>query len=247
MRRTSTAVTAALACLVLGAVVAGCTLDDAAERGSAEQMLDDANDAMRALKSVTIDSVTTMPSGDDYSSRLTTDLKSNCSFRTTSVTGARLEQIRIGETDYVRPDRAYLEESGRTMTGVKEQNRWIKTPVSAAHPGGGLATCTWQFTSFGVAVKGASTKVDGRRAFSLTVTDTAGTAGKAGKEGAGGKQGTGGTYTFYVATEGKPYILRVIYKGADHHSTTTFSAFDEPLNVRPPAQADVVDMNGIGR
>lgn len=45
-----------------------------------------------------------------------------------------------------------------------------------------------------------------------------------------------GTYAFYVATEGEPCILKTVYKGADLDTTTTFSAFDKPLDVRPPAK-----------
>ncbi|MFE0652655.1 hypothetical protein ACFVZH_29180 [Streptomyces sp. NPDC059534] len=56
----------------------------------------------------------------------------------------------------------------------------------------------------------------------------------------------GGRYTFYVATEGKPYILKVVYKGAGRQSTTSYSAFDEPLDVRPPAEADILDMSAAG-
>lgn len=50
-----------------------------------------------------------------------------------------------------------------------------------------------------------------------------------------------GTYTFYVATEGKPYILKVTYKGTGYQSTTLFGDFDRPVDVRPPAKADVLD------
>ncbi|GHH90677.1 hypothetical protein GCM10017779_11340 [Streptomyces capillispiralis] len=38
-----------------------------------------------------------------------------------SVTGAGLEQVRIDETDYVRPNRTYPEESGRHMVGADRQ------------------------------------------------------------------------------------------------------------------------------
>ncbi|MBP2401246.1 hypothetical protein [Streptomyces syringium] len=220
-------VTAALACLVVGATVAGCT-DGATttKEPSAERMLDDANDTMNALTSVTIDGNTTKAAGGGYSNHLTTDLKDRCASRTTwATTGAALEQVRIGATDYVRPNRTYLKQwSGRSMTGSKDQSRWAKVPAGEAKAGDGLAECTWEFVSFGVATKGERTVVDGTPAVPLTVTDEA---------------DKGGSYTFYVATEGKPYILKVVYKGTEFHSTTSFSAFDKPLDVRPPAKADV--------
>ncbi|WP_257004454.1 hypothetical protein [Streptomyces sp. SA15] len=226
--------TAALTCLVVGATVAGCTNGTTAEEPSAKQMLDDANDTMNDLKSVTIDMVNSVPDRGSFSSRVTTDLKANCVSKTTWAKGTSLEQIRIGETDYVRPNRAYIERwSGKAMSGTGDQKRWIKTPTSNAQPGDGLSDCTRPFASFGKARKGAPTKVDGTPAIPLMVTD------KADKD--------GGTYTFYVATKGKPYILKVVFKGPEYVSTTTFSAFDKPMDVRPPAKTDVLDASAIGR
>ncbi|GGR46108.1 hypothetical protein [Streptomyces netropsis] len=115
---------------------------------------------------------------------------------------------------------------------MKGQSRWIKAPSSRAHAGDGLAECTREFTSFGVAKKGEPTKVNGTPAIPLVVTDEA---------------DKGGSYTFYVATGSKPYILKAVYKSPELHSTTSFSAFDKPLDVRPPAKADVLDAGDIGR
>ncbi|GAA0480127.1 hypothetical protein GCM10009544_47610 [Streptomyces stramineus] len=39
------------------------------------------------------------------------------------------------------------------------------------------------------------------------------------------------------ATDGKPYILKVVCKSPALRSTTSFSAFDKPSDVRPPAEA----------
>lgn len=209
----------------------GCADGTAAEELSAEQMLDQANDTMNALKSVTIDEDTIVTAGGGYSGHLTTDRKDRCASRTTWTEGAALEQIRIGGTDYVRPNRAYLKRwSGKETTGAKDQKRWIKTPASEARPGDGLAECPRKFTSFGVVTKGKPTKVSGHRAIALVATD---------------KADKGGSYTFYVATEGKGYIMKVVYKGAKFRSTTSFSGFDDPLDVHPPAKADVLDTSDI--
>ncbi len=229
MRTIPTTVTAALACLVMGVAVTGCADDSAAEPVSADQMLDDANATMRALTSVSIDAVTKVTGGDDRSSRLTTDLKGKCSFKSTSSTGASIEQIRIDGMDYVRPNRTYLEESGRHMVGADKQDRWVKTPAGKSQPGDGLSQCTHKFASFGRVEKGQLTRVNGAPAIRLKVTD--------GKE---------GSFTFYVATKGKPYIFKVVYKDDEFDTTTSFSAFDEPLDVQPPDEAKVLDMSGIG-
>ncbi|MFI0774667.1 hypothetical protein [Streptomyces sp. NPDC021212] len=202
--------TAALACLALGAAVAGCTRSAAAEKPSAskeptaQQMLDAANDTMKALRSVTVDANAFDASGEDRSTRLRTDLKGRCASKTTWATGRSLEEMRIDGTDYVRTN----------------QGRWSAAPSREAKPEEGITGCTWPFTTFGVAKKRKPTEVNGSPARRLLVTD---------------KADGGGTYTFYIATEGKPYILKVVYEGAVYHSITTFSAFDEPLDVRPPA------------
>ncbi|AVV46685.1 hypothetical protein C6376_40415 [Streptomyces sp. P3] len=229
MRTTSAAVRVVLASVAAGAALTGCADDSAAKEPSAQQMLRNADKAMSALKSVTINSDTTSAStGDGHTSRLTTNFKDRCTFRTTSKSGAVLEQIRVGATDYIRPNRAYLKESGRNMTSTGEQNRWIKTSSSTSTPGDGLADCTWTFSSFGtVGAKGERAKVNGTPATPVTVTD---------------KADKGGTYTVYIAAEGKPYILQVAYKGPKYRTTTSFSDFDEPLTVRPPAEADVLDL-----
>ncbi|MFD3619406.1 hypothetical protein ACFWWT_30010 [Streptomyces sp. NPDC058676] len=223
--------TVALACVTTGGAVAGCSGSSSADEPSAEQLLDEANDTMKALKSVTVEAkTTTVASGEGFTSRLTTDLEGACRSSRTWTNGARLEQIRIGDADYVRPNRAYLELAGKDVAGAGEQERWVKSPASETAEEDGLSDCTHPFSSFGKATKGEPTEVDGRPAMALVVTD------KAVKTGA---------YTFYVATKGKPYLLKVVYKGTDYRSTTTFSAFDEPLDVRPPAETDVLDASGL--
>ncbi|MGW2839705.1 hypothetical protein ACWCWD_18110 [Streptomyces sp. NPDC001493] len=234
---------AASVCLFVGVTVAGCTDDgttgggggsadgSTAKGASAGRMLDDANATMRGLASVTIKTVTRESGGDVTSSQLSTDLKATCAFTTTSPTGARLEQIRTDGTDYVRPNRAYLEESGHDVAGTRQPDLWAKTPVSAAQPGDGLAGCTQEFASFGAVTKGEATEIDGTPARALKSAD-----------------GTdeGGSFTFYVATEGKPYLLKVVYEGNGVATTTSFSAFDKPLDVHVPDATEVVDTAALG-
>ncbi|MET7517089.1 hypothetical protein ABZS88_27115 [Streptomyces sp. NPDC005480] len=232
MGKISTAITATAACLALGATVTSCSGDAGTDERSAEQLLNDAYKTMKSLKSVTVDADTTSAGGKHSTSRLRTDLKSTCTFKSSSESGAALEQIRIGETDYIRPNRAYLDQwSGQETPSAAEQVHWIKKSSSESAPGDGLSDCTWPFTTFGKAKKGKPTTIGGHQAIALTVTD-----GKV----------KGGAYTFHVATEGKPYLLNVTYKGPDFRTTTTFSAFNKPLEVEPPAEGDLLDLSGIG-
>ncbi|QOV41325.1 hypothetical protein IM697_27815 [Streptomyces ferrugineus] len=214
-----------VACLLVGAALTGCAAgDDGAEKSAAE-LLDEANDTMRALRSVTIDVSSARDSGT-VTTRLRTDLKDRCTARTTWADKGSLEQIRIGGTDYVRPDETYLENwSGRPVADIRPK-QWAKVPADEAQPGDGLAACTWTFESFGTAKKGEATRVGGRDAIALHVTD------EADKE---------GTYTFHVATEGTPHLLKAVHQGGGNVTTTSFGAFDEPLDIRPPAAEPVVD------
>jgi hypothetical protein len=196
VRTVATAVTTALTCLLTGAALSGCGAGATTGERSADQMLDDANATMRALTSVTVDVATTTPKGATVTSHLVTDLDDRCRGKTTWSEGGSLEQIRIGETDYVRPDRTYLQKWSGDTTVRTRQNLWAKTPASQARPDDGLTSCTHPFTFFGTAKKGETTSVNGGKALALIVTDDAD------KE---------GTYTFYVATEGQPYLLKTVY------------------------------------
>ncbi|MFF6952681.1 hypothetical protein ACFZAD_28985 [Streptomyces iakyrus] len=50
--------------------------------------------------------------------------------------------------------------------------------------------------------------------------------------------------TGYVADEGEPYLLKTGYKSAAQRTTTSFSGFDAPLNVRAPKPGEVLSAGG---
>lgn len=78
------------------------------------------------------------------------------------------------------------------------------------------------------ATRGGTTTVDGTPAIVLHEKD--------GKD----------TYTLYVATEGKPYLLKVVSKSADAPGTVTFGDFDTPVPAEKPAGKvmDLDEMSG---
>ncbi|MFJ3673475.1 hypothetical protein ACIPSE_44205 [Streptomyces sp. NPDC090106] len=216
-----------LVCLLAGAAVSGSAGGGASagERLSAQELLDAANETMGELRSATVVARSTGTQAG-LATRVRTDFDDHCVRALTwEETGAVLEQIRIGETDYVRPNRAYLEDwSGKAMTG--DPKLWSRTPASEARSSDGIIGCGWPFDSFGTAVRRGTTELDGTEAVELTVT---------------AKAYPDDTYTFFVAAEGRPYILKVVYESAEMTTTTTFSEFDEPLDIRPPSPKRVLD------
>ncbi|WP_307853839.1 hypothetical protein [Streptomyces tagetis] len=208
----------------------GCGSGDPARDPSARDLLDRANAAMRRLDSVRIEYTTTTERGGTITSRQVTDLSGRCVTTITWSQGGRLEQIRIGETDYVRPDRAYLQRWKKDGSATAEQRLWVRTPVTEASAAEGLGDCPREFRSFGTVTKGETTRVGGRAARELHVVD--------GEPGAG-------TYVFSVATEGTPYVLKVVYRDDVYDTTTTFGDFDASLDIRPPKDAEVVDGDDV--
>ncbi|MBR8639753.1 hypothetical protein KEF29_11685 [Streptomyces tuirus] len=227
-----TVTTTAVTCLLVGAALAGCGAGGNGEEKSAGDILDEANATMRKLRSVTVEISNRTPDGS-VTNRLVTDLDSRCRSKTTWAGGSALEQIRLGGTDYVRPNRAYLQKWKKDPGVAGEQKLWVKTPVDPAGTGGDdLASCERPFDSFGTAKKGGASRVGDTEALEVIVTD------KADKE---------GTYTFYVAAEGKPYLLKTVYKSAAQQTTTSFSGFDAPLDIQAPKPAEVLSVPGGSR
>ncbi|MFH8464180.1 hypothetical protein [Streptomyces sp. NPDC017991] len=53
------------------------------------------------------------------------------------------------------------------------------------------------------------------------------------------------TYTLYVATEGKPYLLKVVSKSAKDPGTVTFGDFDTPVPAETP-KGKILDLDTLG-
>lgn len=121
-----------------------------------------------------------------------------------------ISMIKAGKTIYLRPAGA------RT---------WAKVPTSSADGKGMAQVCDLKGylatpgrdTVDTKAMKGATTTVDGQPAITLTDQE--------GKE----------RFTAYVATSGKPYLLKLVTVGGDQPGTLDFSDFGRPVHaVAPP-------------
>lgn len=77
------------------------------------------------------------------------------------------------------------------------------------------------------ASRGSTTTVDGAQAITLHEKD--------GKD----------RYTLYVATEGKPYLLRIDSTAGADQGSVTFSDFDEPVPAGKPA-GEILDLDALG-
>lgn len=233
-------ITAAL-CLFMSAVAVGCAnasdTTDTADTRSADQLLGEADRTMKALTSVTIRTDVTAASGGANlsSGRLTTDLKSRCTWKQTTSYGsgvAEMEQIRIGETDYIHPNDVYLQLWSRKTVPAMRQKAWLKSPVSAARGADGLADCAWSYSpsSLGKTRKDNPTELDGEPVIPVKVKDA---------------EFEDISYTYYVAAEGKPYLLRIDYTDSHYRRITRFGGFGDPVDIQPPPAADVLDLSGL--
>ncbi|MEU0004242.1 hypothetical protein ABZ079_08050 [Streptomyces sp. NPDC006314] len=78
--------------------------------------------------------------------------------------------------------------------------------------------------------KGDVITVDGRKAMALRK-----------------KKGSGETITMYVATEGKPYILKLAQSGGRSPGTVVFSDYGKPVHATPPPVSQVIDGTREGK
>lgn len=108
--------------------------------------------------------------------------------------------------------------------------RWAKTSATSAEGKSYAKFCDRkaQFLRYKDVVtaarKGGTTTVDGAPVIRLV--------GSVGKE----------KYTLYVATKGKPYLVKINREIGGKPETLTFSDFDKPVKAEPPT-GDVVDLD----
>ncbi|MFD0367904.1 hypothetical protein [Streptomyces sp. NPDC059071] len=249
-RRTALAV-ALCAAVALGATACGPFSDDKPKATgpfgdmSAAQILDKAVATTKAARSLTVDLDTKTTDGP-LKGYLSTDVQGRCTGTMTVGTTGTAELIRPSEPAdkavYLRFDEAFLKEQSKgepadVQAAVIKQlkGRWVKTDAKDPDARDMLDMCDlkklmadFEQDSAG-AVEGAETTVDGRKALVLTLDYK------------GGEKDT-----FYVATEGKPYLLRIVTAGGDEPGTVSFSDFDKPVTAKAPAKKDVIDEKSLG-
>ncbi|MFJ3903349.1 hypothetical protein [Streptomyces sp. NPDC090025] len=178
---------------------------------------------------------------------LASDVRGRCSGTLTAGTTGTADVLRPAATPadksvYLRFDEALLKEQAKGESAeVREavlrqlKGRWVKTDSSDADAKDLLRMCDletlladFEQDTRGT-VKGAETTVEGKKALMLTLDYQ------------GGEKDT-----FYVATEGKPYLLRVVSTGGKEPGAISFSHYDQPVAAKTPPKKDVVDEKSFG-
>ncbi|MFE0651300.1 hypothetical protein ACFVZH_22200 [Streptomyces sp. NPDC059534] len=242
-RRGPRTAVAALLCAAVAAGAAACGpfRDDAKPAGpfgelTGSQIVDRAFTATRTAKSLTL-TVDLRSADEPTKGYLSLDTRGNCAGTLSLGTASTAELVKADDKNvYLRFDEAFLREQVKGESPevqeatLKElRGRWTKQPLSDPDAKDITALCDLEslLASFdgnasGIA-KGEETTVGGRKALALTEP-----------------AGDGGSSTVYVATEGTPYVLRIVTTGGDEPGTITFSQYGKPVVAKAPAAKDVV-------
>ncbi|WP_078970595.1 hypothetical protein, partial [Streptomyces sp. NRRL F-6492] len=239
----------AVAALLCAAVAAGASAcgpfsEDVKPSGpfaglTGSQIVDEAFAATAAAESLTVE-VDTTSEGERTRAYVSLDGTGKCAGTLTTGTAATTELIRADRKNvYLRFDEASLreqteDESPEVREGVLKtlKGRWVEMPASEPEAKEAVEMCDpktllggFEQGASGI-VRGGETTVGGRKALALT------------EPGDGGE-----TSTVYVATEGTPYVLRIVTKGGDEPGTITFTQYGKPVAAKAPAAKDIADLD----
>ncbi|MFJ9829675.1 hypothetical protein ACIRSU_35645 [Streptomyces sp. NPDC101160] len=205
------------------------------------EVADKAMTATKSAKSLSLD-LDLKTSDGPMKAYVSTGRQGRCAgTMTIGATGTAEFVHPAGQAVYMRLDKAFLKEQTkgespdvRRKVIRKLMGRWIKTGAKSPDAKGMLDLCDLKsllsdfegpYTGL---KKGKETTVDGQKALPLTDSD-------------GGEK-----IAIYVATEGTPYVLRIVTTGGKEPGTMTFSHYDEPVEAKAPPKKDVLDEKSLG-
>ncbi|MFF3644449.1 hypothetical protein [Streptomyces sp. NPDC002564] len=226
------------------ALLTSCGDDDGGESGkpfakdSADQIAAKAVKATKGADSMRLKGDMQQADGKSVSLDLAVDQEKNCE-GTVDSDGAKADLRHANGTLYVRGNDQYWKNALKSQPGAdkvmsKVVDKWVKMPADDASTSGmcdkqGLVASMDEDKSSRKGMKkGDTTTIDGKEAIALT------------KKASGGE-----THTMYVATEGKPYILRASVKGGDKPNDATFTDYNKPVNPKAPAEGETVDLKEL--
>ncbi|ATL29937.1 putative lipoprotein [Streptomyces formicae] len=189
------------------------------------------------------DADTDSDSDDPASMELTLDRDGNCVGSMKMANGAALELVKRGDKVWVKPDEKFWKTQvpGGEGEAAAEifKNRYVHGTTSDVMLREVSEVCDLRKVQKEIEddsddatkslAKGEPTTLDGTDVIPLTGKDD-------GKE-----------TTLYVATEGKPYLLKAVEKGDGDDTTTTFSDYDKPVPSKTPSADESVDVSKLQR
>jgi hypothetical protein len=217
--------------MALGMVTpAGAASSNGVANKSASEIVTAASAATGAAKSFTF-------GGTTQQSGTTTNLKVSVSSSgkgqgTITISGQPVKLIKIGNTVYFSSTKAFWNKAAGTGAGSLFGTRWVAVPSTDSDFAGintlldeSQVASQFSDTSNTTFTKGKTSTINGQAVIAVNGKDSG--------------DSTGGTV--YVATTGKPYIIRVTGGG----SSLTFSNYNRPVNPSvPPNSINISTLGG---
>ena len=166
--------------------------------------------------------------------------KGECAGTMSMAGQGKADLIKTGDTVYMKYDEAFLRAQGKGDSKADTDavvnmlaGKWTKMSATGSDAKDIAGFCDLDSVLADAenvnsdATRGKTTTIDGTPAIVLHEKD--------GKD----------RYTLYVATEGKPYLLRVDSTSAKDPGTITFSEYDKPVAADKPA-GQILDLDVLG-
>ncbi|MQY16221.1 hypothetical protein SRB5_64190 [Streptomyces sp. RB5] len=228
-------------CTAAVLVLTGCTGEDPEPFAgqSARTVVEKAVKATKAVDSVSVGRIAETGNGRT-TGRLSLNRDNRCTATVDTTERGRFEFRRTGDAVYIRPDETFVRSRLKGQPRIRTEamrGRWLKMPpdsVDAEDLGeicefAGLMNQIHVPEKSNVLRRGKIAEVGGQR--TLEIMDSL---------------RDGGTSRIYVATEGEPYIVKIVKVGGDESGTITFSDYNKPVEVQAPPADQVIDGSRFG-
>ncbi|WAZ22233.1 hypothetical protein STRCI_003469 [Streptomyces cinnabarinus] len=179
-------------------------------------------------------------SGGTITMDMALDRKGDCAGNMSIGGEGRADLIKTGDTLYMKYDEDFLRaqsegapEAEVDATVTLLAGKWTKMSAKGSDAKAFADFCDMDTVLGGAtdaesdATRGKTTTVDGTPAITLYEKD--------GKE----------SFTLYVATEGEPYVLRLVSTTPSDEGSLTFSDYDEPVPADKPT-GEILDLDALG-